>query len=644
MLRARHKARPRLVLRDGDGPFSAHFLRLDLPAAPAFWARMLQSGRREAGLGLVDGTHPPESTMGESTMNERARTRHNLNRPSWASALPALAFVFPLILARVTEAKTTANSGIDYANECKLAGVPAPPNWGDTQKWQRRGGPTGTLTPTLLFYNIAFGHTRPDTRVYLYQTDGSETPVQVPPQPAGFCVALGRGTTNDDEAELLGVICQGETGDKVCFWDAAAWTLWSPSPTIPITTGTAFHGGAALYGKTKGGVCTQCHTGQNMFIVLPGTLLDIRKPDGSSLYNKNGVWPDPIVPNGWPQNVGPGPAQPASCSGCHVATPQGGNTAGRFPWLSSETGNWCGDVLRNAVERGFMPGGLTGPGYLALKYECSQPPPLGHVMTRSWDAGAINGRFVFGDQDSNIYAISTNGDLLYYKHSGYQNGTFDWSQAGAVVGNGWGGFKRVFTGGGGVIYAINSANDLLWYKHTGQVNGTATWAPGSGNVVGLGWSFEKVFATSNLDGVIYAVNPLNGDLLWYKHTGRNDGTFAWAAGSGGSVGSNWNTLSRLTAASNGVIYGIDTDQNLRWYKHTGISNGTFSWGAGTGNVVGSSWPTATLFAGVTGRLYAISGNSDLHWYHHLGYTDGTASWVDNNPRIVGTQWSFMPRP
>jgi hypothetical protein len=255
------------------------------------------------------------------------------------------------------------------------------------------------------------------------------------------------------------------------------------------------------------------------------------------------------------------------------------------------------------------------------------------------DAAAPNGRFVTADSDSCIYAVAQNGNLLYYKHAGWSDGAFNWSHAGAVIGSGWGGFKRIFAGGGGVIYAITTGGNLLWYKHTGRTNGTADWATGSGNVVGTGWTFNQVFASNNGDGVIYAVAN-NGDLLWYKHTGISNGTGSWAGASGSTVGYTWNGLSRLSA-QNGTIYGVASNGDLLWYNHTGSSTGAFTWGSGSGNQVGISWAHTTIMLGATGRIYAITDNLDLLWYNHLGASDGSFSW-DNSPQVVGYTWDFLP--
>jgi hypothetical protein len=41
------------------------------------------------------------------------------------------------------------------------------------------------------------------------------------------------------------------------------------------------------------------------------------------------------------------------------------------------------------------------------------------------------------------------------------------------------------------------------------------------------------------DGVIYAIAE-NGDLLWFRHDGRGDGSFRWTDDKGRKVGVEWN--------------------------------------------------------------------------------------------------------
>ena len=61
------------------------------------------------------------------------------------------------------------------------------------------------------------------------------------------------------------------------------------------------------------------------------------------------------------------------------------------------------------------------------------------------------------------------------------------------------------------IYGIDSGGDLRWYRHNGWADGSARWiAGGGGNNVGGGWNiYSTVFSGGN--GVIYGITP-EGDL------------------------------------------------------------------------------------------------------------------------------------
>jgi hypothetical protein len=95
----------------------------------------------------------------------------------------------------------------------------------------------------------------------------------------------------------------------------------------------------------------------------------------------------------------------------------------------------------------------------------------------------------------------------------------------------------------GVIYAINQNNDLMWYRHDGRTDGSFRWAADAGKKVGVGWGgFKQIF--SGGDGVIYALTN-NGDLMWYRHDGRTDGSFRWAADAGKKVGVGWGGFKQI---------------------------------------------------------------------------------------------------
>ena len=249
---------------------------------------------------------------------------------------------------------------------------------------------------------------------------------------------------------------------------------------------------------------------------------------------------------------------------------------------------------------------------------------------------------VFSGGNGVLYAVAANGDLLWYRHEGRNDGSFNWAAGSPKkVGTGWGGLRMLFSGGDGVIYAINDAGDLLWFRHDGRNDGSFTWAAGSPKKVGAGWGgLRQVFAGEG--GVIYGIAD-NGDLLWYRHDGRGDGSFAWAAGSPKKVGVGWGGLRRVFAGEGGVIYAIADNGDLLWYRHEGRNDGSFAWAAGSPKKVGTGWALAGR-----GILYAIEPTHNaagatgrLLWYRHDGYPDGSFVWAEGSPKEVGTGWSGL---
>ncbi len=300
-------------------------------------------------------------------------------------------------------------------------------------------------------------------------------------------------------------------------------------------------------------------------------------------------------------------------------------------------------------------------GSYTLRFEARNPVPFpGDLLWHKhdgWETGANtwannkgakvgvswqNFKDVFATSDGVIYAIQTNGDLLWFKHNGWQNGAVQWANNGngIKVGNGWQNFKDVFATSDGVIYAIQTNGDLLWFKHNGWQNGAVQWANnGNGIKVGNGWqNFKDVFATS--DGVIYAIQT-NGDLLWFKHNGWQNGAVQWANnGNGIKVGNGWQNFKTVFATSNGVIYGIQPNGNLLWYRHDGWQTGASSWANNSGAIVGNGWLAFTsVFATSNGVIYAIEPNGQLLWYRHNGWQNGISDWANNgNHLLVDNGW------
>ncbi len=252
-------------------------------------------------------------------------------------------------------------------------------------------------------------------------------------------------------------------------------------------------------------------------------------------------------------------------------------------------------------------------------------------------------RFLYGGggymTDPIIYATNPTNDLLWYKHTGHWNGTFDWGAgSGNKVGVGWV-FNQLFSDGDGHLYGIKDNGDLMWYNHNGFHDGTFKWSQTSGAIVGKGWNSgnKAVFAGGN--GVLYIINK-DGDLLWYKHLGYHDGTFTWHPASGTKVGNGWTDFNAVFSGGNGVIYLIDKNHNLFWYKHAGFATGTNSWYGGATNKVGNGWTgIKQIFSTGWGNIYFVATDGSLRYYKHLGFNNGTFTWGKGSGNKVGNGWS-----
>jgi hypothetical protein len=245
----------------------------------------------------------------------------------------------------VAKAIPTTNSGQAYINECSAAGVPIPPDWGDP-RWVWNG----PLTDPFISTNL-------NAQVYFYTTS------------QGVCYALPR-TNGAGVVKLLGIICQGNQTGRACFWDNAS-DIATINTYTPISS---FVGGAALNNGTD--VCTNCHAGENIFIIHPGTALDLAA-QGVTVMPSSFV--QPIVHASWPQNTSVNTVAGA-CNGCHSQ-----NIAGRFPQLSTAVSGYC-DVMATAWTRGSMPPGGTADSpefrahYTDMQQACmltapAEPPP-----------------------------------------------------------------------------------------------------------------------------------------------------------------------------------------------------------------------------------------------------------------------------
>lgn len=173
-----------------------------------------------------------------------------------------------------------------------------------------------------------------------------------------------------------------------------------------------------------------------------------------------------------------------------------------------------------------------------------------------------------------LYFIAQNGDLNWYRNeeSSHPDGSRDW-RGPSKVGNGWGDFIRVFSGGDAAIYAVRQDGVLLWYGHQGCFDGSPRWQ--GPHEVGHGWQgLPAIF--SGGEYVVYAVEP-DGTLLWYRHDGASygGGVTTWTGRI--AVNSGWSGFKNVFSAGGGIIYAIRPDGVLLRYQHLGYSTGTRDW-------------------------------------------------------------------
>jgi hypothetical protein len=278
-----------------------------------------------------------------------------------------------------TAALATVNLGQAYINECIAQQVPIPPPINRMDA----AGLTGWKSQGFI----------PMAEQFIGQEAGpSPAEVRTFSSPQGMCIALPRYSNPSMGTVVLdGVICLSKITSKVCFWDnqmGGSGFSFPAGTQIPIgvadlaidPSGRYQAGGFELLGGT-GGVCTDCHAGENPYIVHPDSNLgriffgDLKLPPQSlPTFAPNRY--DPIVASAWPQNQlsQTFATSPTVCTGCHVK-----GDAGRFPHLSNQLPGYCGTVLRKAILQTmppFDPGGEAGTPEVAnfRSNWCGDPP------------------------------------------------------------------------------------------------------------------------------------------------------------------------------------------------------------------------------------------------------------------------------
>ena len=189
--------------------------------------------------------------------------------------------------------------------------------------------------------------------------------------PRGLCLALPRYTAaSGGRARFFGLICLGVETSRACFFDNPRDTMFARGPVAL----DRLVGGADLV-PNRQGICTDCHTGENPFVVHPeipafASLLGMR----SAAVRFSNAWYDPLVDASWPMNPGPieslgSPgAGERQCTDCHSR----GASGGRLPLPSADlTPSYCvvlGVALARTMPPSFSRGNYASHSARLLQY------------------------------------------------------------------------------------------------------------------------------------------------------------------------------------------------------------------------------------------------------------------------------------
>jgi hypothetical protein len=178
-----------------------------------------------------------------------------------------------------------------------------------------------------------------------------------------------------------------------------------------------------------------------------------------------------------------------------------------------------------------------------------------------------------------IYAIDSQGTLFWYRYSDPAGGAGQLGQP-KEIDIGWT-FAKVFSAGDGVIYAIDSQGTLFWYRYSDPAGGAGGFTnkvspKGQGTPIGTGFGgYRHVFSggggISGNAGIIYAVDP-QGTMFWYRYSDPAGG--AGQLGQPKQVGIGWNYPTVFSGGGDGVIYAVDSGAALFWYRHNDPAAGT----------------------------------------------------------------------
>lgn len=208
------------------------------------------------------------------------------------------------------------------------------------------------------------------------------------------------------------------------------------------------------------------------------------------------------------------------------------------------------------------------------------------VMSSSSMGGGDHLADIFPGGDGTFYLELNDGDLYWYRHVGYQDGTDQWATGnGAKVGTGWNTSTKVIAMGKGVLYSIiQTPGPLRWNRHENYLTGEdfyAGWTQPAVSVAGFVTEYKNVFGGTQ--GVFYGVNA-KGELVWFRHktwlnpVEKSGPTVLQDWDGGRTVATGWNEFTKIFSAGHGHIYALLPSGELRAFDHIGWQDGTPKWG------------------------------------------------------------------
>jgi|GEM_PF-4659627 len=277
-------------------------------------------------LALRDNLLTALLASSDAKLQARYLWRHRLIHGALRALVdPSLYTLSPEVVEMMRGIRPWPSPVSEYVENCRAEGVPIPPDWPDS-RWIEQGP-------------LAFVFISDPAVVYAYKD----------PAVPGACMALPR--RSGGSITFLGIICQSATTGKACFWDnvsAAGTRITGPSINLDIQT--------IGNGSNLMETCTECHRGDNVFNIHPGTALEISRmgAPGGPYVTDAAVRYTPMGQDHWSN---PGPlAMPApgagqsSCVSCH-----------NLPETSGS--QYCFSVLQNAAMRTMPPFGSVRAGW-----------------------------------------------------------------------------------------------------------------------------------------------------------------------------------------------------------------------------------------------------------------------------------------